>query len=111
MKDLTKLSEVNLIFNDLDGVPVFPNSTKTLSICFNPNLKIKSEDLKNLKKLEILKLKANNIKSLPNGFLTHMVRLKEVKLGYFSIQRFCLKLPAKSLTPKLTRLYVFLEVL
>ena len=96
MKDLTKLSEVNLIFNDLDGVPLFPNSTKTLSICFNPNLKIKSEDLKNLKELEILKLKANNIKSLPNGFLTHMDRLKEVKLGYFSIQGFCLKLPAKS---------------
>ena len=85
MKDLTQLSEVNLIFNDLDRVPIFPISLKTLSICFNPNLKIQSEDFKNLKELEILKLKANNLKSLPNGFLTHMDRLKEIKLGYFSI--------------------------
>lgn len=82
MKDLTNLDEVNLIFNDLDRVPVFPNSMKTLSICFNPNLKIESGDLNNLQKLEILRLKANNIKSLPNGFLTHMEHLKEIKLGY-----------------------------
>ena len=81
MKDLDRLIEVNLIFNNLDQIPIFPNSLKTLSICFNPNLKIKSEDLKNLNELEVLKLKANNIKSLPNRFLSHMNRLKEIKLG------------------------------
>ena len=83
IKELSKLEEVNLIFNDLDRVPVFPSAIKTLSICFNPNLKIESGDLNNLQKLEILRLKANNIKSLPNGFLTHMEHLKEIKLGYW----------------------------
>ena len=48
---MDKLENVNLIFNDLLSVPLFPVNITQISICFNQNIKLKINDFVHYSKL------------------------------------------------------------